>query len=250
MITLPKLLQTEENREKMKRILEGDESFILADIGGEQRDYELFVKSILSLGYCVKIDSGTLCISRNRIFFIDSPIGCPGLSGDAKTPGIEQFELVTERTQGNQTVEVSAAAEYSEEDLNRKIDAIVRSPKMQRWVLNTFKDEKEREDYTKYQTILTKLMRMKRALGGVKQRIASNAAKLWLNNTRLSCTLENVRSVTGGADAEGTKETIRQDSVPHFQNAWAQLSLRNNLENKLVFERIEATGRPVAFSFL
>jgi len=55
-------------------------------------------------------------------------------------------------------------AEMSRAEVEERMRKILTNPKMQRWVLNTFKDATEREEYGKAQILLTALMKRKREL--------------------------------------------------------------------------------------
>ena len=50
------------------------------------------------------------------------------------------------------------------DEIDKKINVILRNGKMQRWVLGTFKDEAERHEYEKAQAILANLMKVKKDL--------------------------------------------------------------------------------------
>lgn len=50
------------------------------------------------------------------------------------------------------------------EEIDRKIAVILQNKKMQRWVLNTFKDDAERQEYEKAQAVLVNLMRLKKEM--------------------------------------------------------------------------------------
>jgi ATP phosphoribosyltransferase regulatory subunit HisZ len=55
-------------------------------------------------------------------------------------------------------------AEMGRAEVEERMRNILTNPKMQRWVLNTFKDAAEREEYGKAQILLTALMKRKREL--------------------------------------------------------------------------------------
>lgn len=50
------------------------------------------------------------------------------------------------------------------EEIDRRMAVILQNKKMQRWVLNMFKDDAEREEYEKAQAVLVNLMRMKKEM--------------------------------------------------------------------------------------
>ncbi len=240
---LPKILDEEDKRKRLGSLFEGYETFFLANMDRSTNGVDTFVNAVNFLGFFSKLESDLIFVARNRMFHTFSFI--QNSNSPKRVELIELFELVTEKLQGNQTVEVSAASEYSEEDITRKINAIVKSPKMQRWVLNTFKDEKEREDYAKYQTILTTLIRLKRRIGTVKQAVATRAARLWFNNERVNCFLETIKPNM----TEGTIK-MKQEGL---LNIGKNIKLINvDIENKIRFteQDLPQQNLSVIFSFI
>jgi len=246
---IPKIFAGEEGRKKLKAFFQGEEGS--ARVGMPEVDdpvlIDQFVTSTKTLGYYAKIDlvTDSIYVGKDRTFHISSDLGSPLpflQLNDAFY--FEPFEIANEKMQGYQKIETSASAEYSEEDLNKKINAIVRSQKMQRWVLNTFKDENEKADYLKYQSILTTLMRMRRKAGVVKQIISEKAARLWLNNERVSCFLETIKSISDSAGGEMKQDVPLPGLATERSRAEAQPCCVYRFDQKIVSEL------PLFFSYL
>lgn len=65
-------------------------------------------------------------------------------------------------SQSSQQLLLQSENDEKIEEIDKKMAVILKNGKMQRWVLGTFKDDSERQEYEKAQTILANLMKMKR----------------------------------------------------------------------------------------
>jgi hypothetical protein len=107
-------------------------------------------------------------------------------SSVATTRSMQPFEILVERD----NKEVSASDSWLKEDVNAKINRILQNRKMQRWVLNTFKDDEERKEYEKAQIVLASLMKLKRQSEGARpQEKKSGGIRIWLGGERVICSV-------------------------------------------------------------
>jgi hypothetical protein len=65
-------------------------------------------------------------------------------------------------SQSSQQLLLQSENDEKIDELDKKMAVILKNGKMQRWVLGTFKDDSERQEYEKAQAILANLMKMKR----------------------------------------------------------------------------------------
>jgi putative SOS response-associated peptidase YedK len=83
--------------------------------------------------------------------------------------------IKTEKTEktgstGSTETKMTKSAENEIAEIERKINTILQNKKMQRWVLNVFKDDEERKEYEHVQATLANLIRLKKE----KERVLKN----------------------------------------------------------------------------
>jgi len=184
-----------KSKDRIKRVIEGYSDFALVGLTSPDGNSRRFMDSISAIGFYCKLYGNLLYIGSGPLFYWYEQLS-PSLrnmnSSLSNWPkDYETYEMIIERKKGDEFEVVSAICSYSTDELNERIQKILQSPKMKRWVLNSFKDDGERSNYLKAQEVLTILMRMKRQAKETKRKVGAKSMRVWMNGERVNAYLKN-----------------------------------------------------------
>jgi len=209
--------QLTKSQDRIKRVLEGYSDFALVGLSSTDENSRKFLDSVTALGFYCKLYGNLLYIGGGPLYYWHEQLS-PSLgnmnSALSKWPkDYETYEMIVEKKKGEGYEVVSAICNYSTDELNDRIKRILSSPTMKRWVLNSFKDEEEKQKYLKVQEVLTILMRMKRQANDTKRKVGAKSMRLSLNGERVNAYLKNgFVSHNQVSEIDSTKRRLFADS--------------------------------------